>query len=365
MTIWSPTHWSTALADTLLSRYPDPDSVPYKPWCYVQGYVLLGFEKIWRFTRDPRYLAYLQKFGDQHVASDGAIRDFMGDSLDDMMAGTVLVALYEITGQEKYRLAAGRVRHAFEDYPRNKDGGFWHARNLPHEMWIDGVFMGQMFLTRYGASIGETQACFDEAAAQILTLAAHSRKGETKLFYHAWDESHSAPWADPITGLSPEVWSEGLGWYALVLVESLALMPTSHPRRSELMGVLNDLLEGLLDTQDPRTGLWYQVVDKGDRPDNWHDTSGSAMFIYTLARAAELGYAQDARLGPAAQKGYQGLITKAAINPDGLVDIRDACDGVCVQKSYANYIHYPQTLNAKEAVAGFLWAATITDNGFL
>ena len=55
-----------------------------------------------------------------------------------------------MTGDERYRTAAECVYAAFADYPRNSDGGFWHGRRLPGEMWIDGVFMGGMFLSRYG-----------------------------------------------------------------------------------------------------------------------------------------------------------------------------------------------------------------------
>lgn len=57
------------------------------------------------------------------------------------------------------------------------------------------------------------------------------------------------------------------------------------------------------------------------------------------------------------KKGYQGLLTKAIINPDyKLIDIYDACDGLVVQKSYADYINYPKRINAKEAMGSFLWA---------
>ncbi|RPJ42492.1 MAG: glycosyl hydrolase family 88, partial [Chloroflexi bacterium] len=268
---------SIALADSILARFPDPDDIPYRRWCYVQGYVLCGFEKLWLLTRDPRYFAYLRRFADQHVLPDGQVRDFTGESLDDIMAGTVLVAAYQHTGEQKYRLAAERVRAAFADYPRNSDGGFWHNRNLPHEMWIDGVFMGMMFLTRYGAVIGEEEACFSEAAHQIATMAGHCLKPESGLYLHAYDESKSVFWADPRTGLSPEVWSEGLGWYALILVETLERMPAGHPGRAPVQQIWRNLAGGLLKAQDPRSGLWFQVVDKGDRADNWPDTSGSAM----------------------------------------------------------------------------------------
>jgi hypothetical protein len=43
------------------------------------------------------------------------------------------------------------------------------------------------------------------------------------------------------------------------------------------------------------------------------------------------------------------------------VDIYSACDGVGVQNSYQAYIKYQQKINAKEAVAGFLWATAIVE----
>jgi rhamnogalacturonyl hydrolase YesR len=352
---------STALADTIIARYPDPDDIPYRRWCYVQGYVLCGLEKLYHNTADPRYVEYILRFADQHVSPDGRVRDFQGHSLDDIMAGTAIVAACQRTGEERYRRAAELIRQAFDDYPRNADGGFWHARSLPHEMWIDGVFMGQMFLTRYGAVLGRRDECFDEATRQILTLADRCRKGASGLCLHAYDEARSAAWADPLTGLSPEVWSEGLGWYALILVETLDLLPTEHPDRAQVMRILGELVEGLRRTQDARTGLWYQVVDKGHLADNWHDTSGSAMFVYAIRRAIDLGYVSASTYGPVVDRGYRGIASKVVINQDGLVDVYDACDGVCVQASYADYVNYPRSVNAKEAVGSVLWATTTVE----
>lgn len=348
------------LANTILTRFPDPDKIPYKPWCYVQGYVLCGFEKLWQFTGDPGYFAYIQKFVDQHVDEDGSIRDFHGDSMDDMMAGSTIITVYKNHPLQKYRLATARIRDAFKDYPRNSDGTFWHGKALPHEFWIDGVFMGGMFLTRYGKEFGDI-TCFDEAALQIITLAKHCRKGNTGIFLHAFDETKQAFWADPITGLSPEVWSEGLGWYALILVETLTWMPANHPQRRKVMEILLELLEALKRYQDSVTGLWYQVVDKGHQPGNWQDTSGSAMFLYAIQSAIDLGYIQSDLYTTVVEKGYNGLTGKMLVSSEGLIDIMDACDGVCVQESYAKYIDYPRSINAKEAVGGCLWAASIIE----
>ena len=352
---------SIALADTIMTRHPDPLTIPYKRWCYVHGYVLAGFEKLYESTREPRYFDYIRKYVDTHVTADGEVPAFTGESLDDMMAGTAIVAVFQKTGEARYRKAAERIRRSFDDYPRNSDGGFWHARNLPHEMWIDGVFMGQMFLTRYGVAVGDRQYCFDEAARQIGVMADRLFKASSGLYYHGYDEARKVSWADKATGLSSDVWSEGLGWYALVLAETLSLMDPGHPGRPRVQSILRGLVEALARVQDPGTGLWYQVVDKGDRPENWHDTSGSAMFVYAIQRAVELGVVDAGRFRPVAEKGYAGVMTKARTAADGLVDIHDACDGVCVQNSYRDYIDYKRVVNAKEAVGGVLWASVIME----
>jgi len=352
---------SIALADTIMARHPDPLTIPYKKWCYVHGYVLAGFEKLHESTGDQKYFDYIRKYVDAQVTADGEVPAFTGESLDDMMAGTAIVAVFQKTGETRLRRAAERIRRSFDDYPRNSDGGYWHARSLPHEMWIDGVFMGQMFLTRYGTAVGDWEACFDEAVRQIGIMADRLGKGNSGLLLHGYDEARKAAWADRVTGLSTDVWSEGLGWYALVLAETLALIDPRHPGRERVAGILQRLVEGLARVQDPGTGLWYQVVDKGERADNWHDTSGSAMFVYAIRRAVELGCVSRERYRPVAEKGYSGILTKAAVGADGLVDISDACDGVCVQNSYEDYVSYKRVLNAKEAVGSVLWASVIME----
>ncbi|MHB1317564.1 MAG: glycoside hydrolase family 88/105 protein [Anaerolineae bacterium] len=354
------------LADTLLARYPDPDTFPFRVWCYSQGYVLIGMLKAWRATGDERYFAWVRRFADQHVTPAGDLLGYSGDSLDDIMSGAVIAEMAAITGEERYRTAARTIYASMAGYPRNTDGGFWHGRRLPGQMWIDGVFMGGMFLIRYGRIVGQQDAgtqdaCFSEMAAQIVTFADLCRKPGTGLFLHGYDESRKASWSDPTTGLSSEVWSEGLGWYALILVEALERWPEGHPGRGPVQGVLEELLGGLLRAQAPASGLWFQVVDKGHLPDNWCDTSGSAMFVYTLRRASELGIGDGAACAAAAQRGYAGLETRIATGADGGVDVLIACDGLGVQDSYRAYIDFPQKMNAKEAVGGVLWAATIMD----
>lgn len=86
------------------------------------------------------------------------------------------------------------------------------------------------------------------------------------------------------------------------------------------------------------------------------------MFLYGIKRAGELGIIPEKQYRKVVRKAYNGLLTKAVTNQeDGLIDIVNACDGLCVQTSYDVYINYPQKVNAKEAVAGVLWASWIME----
>jgi rhamnogalacturonyl hydrolase YesR len=368
-----PRSWAIATADTIMKRYPDFRKAYFGPWTYVHGYALYGFEMLYRSTGDKKYLDYIKSYISQIVDArgnltytdrkTGKVVPVALTNLDNMMTGNLVVAMYEYTREKRYRLAADKIHKAFDTYPRNSDGGFWHAKSLKGQMWIDGVFMGQMFLIRYGKSIGDRDYCYNEAVKQITVFARRCRKGDTGLYYHGWSERpKTTKWADKKTGLSPEVWSEGLGWYALILVETLAVLPKDHRGRAEVVAILRRLAADLKRTQDRKTGRWYQVVDKGDRADNWTDTSGSAMFVYCLQRGIQLGLLNKDDYSPVVAKGYKGIVARARRNEEGLVDIYVACDGLGVQKDYARYIHYKKKVNAKEAVGGFLWATAIVEN---
>ncbi len=249
----APQFWSVAAAETIMERYPDYRQAYWKDWTYVQGYVFCGFEMLYQSTGERKYLDYMKRYIDQFVDEKGTFRGDKLTNLDNLMTGTSIVAMYEYTHDERYRVAASQFRRVLDDYPRS-DGQFWHGNKSPN-MWIDGVFMGQMFVIRYGTSIGENEYCFNEAVRQITVFAKHCLKENSGLYLHAWTEQpEKTTWADPKTGLSPEVWSEGLGWYALILVETLNVLPKSHAKRAEVEDIYLRRMAGLKRTQDPISG---------------------------------------------------------------------------------------------------------------
>jgi len=357
------TKYARLLAQTILRRYPTADDFPYRSWSYPQGFLLWGFIRLFEKTGNQAYLDYVLAYCDLHAREDGSVKGFSGVSLDDMMAGSVLVWAYTRTGSERYRRACHTIRRAFDDYPRNSDGGFWHGRDLPSELWIDGLFMGLMFLIRYGKHVDDEAWCFDEAVRQLTVGFECCEKDGSGLLYHAYSEDRKARWAHPITGKAPEIWCEGLGWYAMILADALELLPRKHPGYAKVVMQMRKLVDGLSKVQDKCSGLWYQVVDKPGHPRNWHDTSGSAMFLYAVKKAGLLGAVDQAQSDAMAAHAFSGIQTKCILDAQGSTNIHDACDGLCVQVCYDAYVDYTRNVNSKECVAAFLWAAEIMEYG--
>ena len=359
-----PEFWSVAMAHTIMARYPDFRTAYWKDWTYVQGYVFYGFEMLYNATGDKTYLNYIKKYIDNFVDASG---NYTGDkltNLDNLLTGNSIVALYHYTNDERYKKAAEQFRKVFDTYPRS-DGQFWHGNNKPN-MWIDGIFMGQLFLIRYGKYIGEQDYCLSEAAKQITVFAKHCAKRNTGLFLHAWTEKPGdVIWADKTSGLSPEVWSEGLGWYALIIIETLALIPENHPDHAALLDIYKKLTDGLAKVQDSKTGGWWMIVDKGDKAGNWIDPSGTAMFVYSIKRGIDLGILDKNKFLTVAERGYKSLFEFLKINRNGLIDISGGGDGITIKKDFDTYVNVARVVNAKETVGGFLWASAIMEKSEL
>jgi len=168
-------------------------------------------------------------------------------------------------------------------------------------------------------------------------------------------------WADPKTGLSREVWSEGMGWFALIVAELLSEMPPTHPKYNEIKNLYLEMAYDLKKHQDNKTGGWYMIVDKGDLPGNWIDPSGTGMFLYALQKGIELNLISQKEFNSVVKKAYKCLISFAKINERGLVDIEGGGDGISVKPDYETYVNYQRMTNAKETVGAFLWGTTIME----
>ncbi|PRY31681.1 glycoside hydrolase family 88 protein [Umezawaea tangerina] len=319
----APADWSTAVVDATIARRPAASL----GLGYTDALFLYGTHLVHDRTGDPRYLDYLKAWGDAHVAADGGTGSSY-DNLDSMLAGNVFLALAAKTGEQRYTLAATRIRQRLTTYPRTTDGGFLHNVSFTGQLWSDGAFMAQPFLARYGAQVGDSAYAFDEATRQLVTYFGHLRSPDGMLF-HAYDETRKQGWANPTTGLSPEVWCRAVGWFGMATVDVLEVLPRDHPNRAALVGIVEHLASGFQRWQDPATGRWFQLPTKPGLAGNWTETSCSSMFAFTVSRAVQRGYLPASYL-PVAERGYRGVLARTSVGADGRAHVDEVGVGTNV-----------------------------------
>src|SRR4029450_8790263 len=245
--------FSVRMADAEIARHPDPtrlDSAEPK-WEYTHGLVLKAIQAVGERTGDERYARYLRSYSEQMIAPDGSIRTYEAAdyNIDRINPGKPLFALLRKTGDERYRKAIERLRQQLREHPRTSEGGFWHKKRYPSQMWLDGLYMGAPFLAQYAKEMGEP-AAFDDVVKQFVLMEKHARDEKTGLLYHGWDESRQQKWSDPATGHSPAFWGRADGWYAMALVDALDFLPADHPGRPVLIAILNRLAVAVVRVQD-------------------------------------------------------------------------------------------------------------------
>ncbi|MBK0383089.1 glycoside hydrolase family 88 protein [Pedobacter sp. SD-b] len=301
---------SEDMAKTVMTKWADSllmeEGKPVK-WAYDQGVVLEGIANIWKRTGQDKYFTYIQKSMDFFVKNDGSINRYkLSDyNIDNIKNGRSLLFLYNVTGKDKYYKAASLLRKQLQEQPRTKEGGFWHKKAYPYQMWLDGLYMGEPFYAQYAKDFHQN-AAFDDIANQFIYMEKHARDPKTGLLYHGWDESKEQTWANKETGNSPNFWGRAMGWYGMALVDVLENFPSDNPKRQELLAILNRFADAATKVQDKKSGLWYEVLDQPNGKGNYLEASASNMFVYALAKGVRLGYL-PAKYEAVAKKGYVGI----------------------------------------------------------
>lgn len=358
--------WSERMALSIMKTHTESymiDDATAPKWDYVHGLVLTSIEELNKIHPDQKYAAYIKSYVDKLVEKDGSINTYKMESynIDMIVAGRLLFNLYESTKEPQYLTALQTLKKQIETQPRTQSGGFWHKKIYPNQMWLDGLYMAEPFYAQYTV-VFEKGKNLDDIAKQFELIEKNDRDAKTGLLFHAWDESKQMPWANSKTGTSPNFWSRSLGWYAMALVDVLDYFPKDHPKQKELVHYLNQLANNLVKFQD-KSGLWYQVTDKGAEGGNYLEASGSAMFSYAFAKGVNKGYLPK-KFKKNAKKAFEGLTKKLIkVDQDGKITITQACavaglggnpyrDG-----SFEYYVNERKKDNDPKATGPFILAA--------
>ena len=211
----APLEYSIGMADAMMVRY---DSIVHHmdhldkraSWQYDYALLAEAIGKLEKYTGNPVYGKYMKEFFDYYVDSIGNIRYYKLEeyNLDKIRPAVPLFSLYEKTGDSCYIRALHQEIKQLETHPRTKEGGYWHKKIYPHQMWLDGIFMASPFMAGYAKMFKEPR-WFDEAVRQITLIYDRTVDVQTGLLYHAWDESKTQRWANPENGQSRQFLEPG------------------------------------------------------------------------------------------------------------------------------------------------------------
>ncbi|MFN8289897.1 MAG: glycoside hydrolase family 88 protein [Chitinophagaceae bacterium] len=355
------------IAATVMNTWKDSFALDGKPakWTYDMGVILKGFEGLWLNTGDAGYFNYIQQQADYFVKDDGTIRTYKQDeyNIDNINNGKILLLLYRVTLKEKYLKAAKLLREQLRNHPRTREGGFWHKKVYPYQMWLDGLYMAEPFYAEY-ALLAHEDTAFNDIANQFIWMEKHARDPGTGLLYHAWDESKQMKWAHPVTGCSPHFWARAMGWYACALVDALDYFPADQPKRKELIAILNRLVNAIGKQQDITTGLWKDVLayNGPGKEKNYFEASASCQFVYAVAKGVRKGYLPVAKI-TIAQKGYKGITGRFIKTENGqtslygTVKVSGLGGNPYRDGSFTYYMSEPVIVNDPKGIGAFLLAS--------
>jgi len=332
-------------------------------WNYIDGCMLTALTALTEITGDDRYFAFTRETADCFVGEDGSILTFEEEKrqLDDYNEGRILFPVYGATGDEKYRKAADMLHGALSRQPRTAEGSWWHKMIYPDQVWLDGVYMAQPFEALYRLNFGDGDV--SDVLRQVRTVRRRMRDPETGLYYHGYDASRKAFWADPETGLSRCFWLRAMGWFAAALADLCEILPAGEENR-EIGVIFRELMESVSRFADPETGLYWQVVDQGGREGNYLESSGSAMMAYAMLKGSRLGALGESFRAPG-RKAFDSL-QERLVWRDG----RPEMGGICLvaglgpennrrrDGSYEYYISEPVVRNDAKGVAPFVLCYT-------
>lgn len=335
-------------------------------WNYIDGCMMTSLYSIYKQTGDKRYLDFIDSFVDYYVFDDGSIRGYKLETynLDNLNEGRILFDLIRERGKEKYGKAIELLYRQIVEQPRTETGNFWHKAIYPNQVWLDGIYMSEVFYTRYVAERGNGD--FSEIIKQFTAIYDHMYDREKKLYYHGWDSSKQAFWADKQTGLSKNFWLRSIGWYTVGLIDVLSYLPESESEGRRALGkIFRETIEGVEQYIDPETHMLWQVPNYIGREGNYPETSGSSMIAYAMMKGARLGYV-DKRYAEVGKSVFEGICDKYLTETDGKLNL----GGICLvaglgpennrrrDGSYEYYISEPVVENDAKGTGPFVMAYT-------
>lgn len=335
-------------------------------WNYIDGCMMIALLNLHRITGEAKYFAFAEAFLDYYVREDGSLLGYREEdyNLDNLCEGRPLFDVWAATGKEKYRKAIETLHGQVLRQPRTKEGSFWHKAIYPNQVWLDGLYMAQVFYTRYTTEFEDCRG-YEDILRQFRTVREKMYDPATGLYRHGWDSSGKAFWCEP-DGRSRNPWLRSLGWFSAALVDVIGYLAPGHDAfREEMTGIAGELAQSMERYVDKSVGMLWQVPDQPGREGNYPETSGSAMAAYFFLKGARLGIL-DKRYAEVGAGIFQSICDTYLTERDGKLNL----GGICLvaglgpennrrrDGTYEYYISEPVVENDAKGLAPFLMCYT-------
>ncbi len=323
---------------------------------YEWGVTYAGMLLASEITGDPKYEAYtknrmkfLAKIRPSFVnleekqpsvvnAMSGVLHPHALDDAGAMCAAMIKTQMHDFQDDLKPMI------NNFIDYIstkefRFKDGTLARNRPLPNSLWLDDLFMSVPALAQMGKYTGEKKY-FDDAVKQVLQFSDRMFNYDKGLFMHGW-----------ILGMDehPQFhWARANGWAVMTMVELLEVLPGNHEGRVKVIDLLRKHIRGLANYQTA-SGFWHQLIDRND---SYLETSATAIYTYSIARAINRGYIDGSVYGPMVCLAWNAVATK--VNEQGQVE--GTCVGTGMGFDPAFYYYRPVSVYAAHGYGPVLLA---------
>ncbi len=324
---------------------------PLSEWHYSNGVLDMSMIHLGNYLKEEKYTDYAKKHVAFGFANYGYFKStFRNDrkhwlwpfgqlwntkELDDCGAmGAAVINVYRLDTKKEYKTYIDTAaEHIMNGQVRLADGTL--CRRFPHEMtvWADDVYMSVSFLSQMG-ELTKDSNYFDEAARQILLISKYLWCPEKQLFYHCYYSDLKQ------NGVA--FWGRANGWITVSLAMLLEVLPEDHPKRADLLSLLEKQIIGAYRYQNAN-GMWNQLLDK---PESYDESSVTAMYVYSIAKAINNGWL-DKTYASIAIAGWNAL-KDTQITTEG--HFKNVCIGTGISDALPFYYSRPVGENEKHGL---------------
>lgn len=235
-------------------------------WNYEDGLILIGCQQMYEATKDEFFKKFILDYVNPLVEADGTIDNYNKEKhcLESTKSGKILFFLYNETKEEKYYKA---IEYIME------------------QIRLDDLLMALPFYMSY-----ETVFNKKENYNDIIGRFVDVRK-------YIFDNNKQ------------------LGWYLMALIDTMDAMSIEIFEAYKTLEVLfKEAVKVVLQNQDARSKMFYQVVDTSDVKENDSGTSEKSIIAYAILKGCKLGVLSEEKYKVCGEEILSSLVREKMIS---------------------------------------------------